>query len=162
MFGGWDASKHGVRSCEKWTDSGRPSLMIGNMTYPRAYFAPAHYRGLIYLVSTKGKDLRSIETFNPDSEIFSVLAVSLPNELILGGASIAFVYNRELCVLTERKQLVRWNLNTNECRMYETDRQCWSNQQPLIVGKEVFIAWAGKLLQFSMESYSFVEPKLAS
>lgn len=73
------------------------------MTHPRSHFTPCLYRSLLYLASAT-KDLRAVEVFNPETEAFGVLPVALPAQLRLENASVAFIVNEELCLLTEARQ----------------------------------------------------------
>jgi hypothetical protein len=99
-----------------------------------------------------------VETFHPESETFTVLPISLPPQLTLGGGSVAFVFNNELCVLTENKQMLRWKVDTEtEFRLSETGNVMWSNQQPLIVGSLLLIAASGCVTQFSLETFSYIK-----
>lgn len=155
VFGGLGNSQH-LSSCEKWrndTDSWTP---LPGMHYPRAHFTPCDYHSLLYLVSSSD-DHRMIETFNPESEVFAVLAVALPGQLALGFTSVAFIAFGELCMLTGGKQMVRWRVDRdNEARLAYIDRDCYSSQQPVIEGNEVLIGCKGKLVKFSLETYSFL------
>ena len=79
-----------------------------------------------------------------------------------GFASVSFVANGELCVLTRRKQLGRWRIESEgEFRLFQTERECWSSQPPLIVNSLVLIAnnslgRPGVVEKFSLESYAFI------
>lgn len=155
-FGGWNGNAM-LKTCEKmefsshlWTD------LRESMAYPRSNFTPCLFRSLFYLVSANF-DLRTIETFDLNTETFAVLPVSLPSELILAKASVAFIYNGELCLLTEGKQMARWEINSaREFRLSNTGEIIWSNQQPLIVGSTAYIACLGDVKRFNLKSFSVV------
>lgn len=128
-----------------------------NMTHPKGGFTPCHFRSLIYLISCWTCSNRSVETFNPMSETFTVL-FSLPPQLTLKANSVAFVINKELCVLTSTKQMLRLKIDTErEFRLSNTGYVMWSNQQPLIVDSLLLIACCGGVQQFSLETFSYVK-----
>ena len=127
------------------------------MHYPRSSFTPCVFKALLYLASTWAKDHRAVESFSPHTETFTILPVSLPAELQLDCASVAFVSGGELLVLTEKRQMARWKIgNKGSFRVSATDRGCWSHHPPLIVGAEVYIAKGWKVEKWSLETDRFV------
>ena len=155
-MGGIDRAGGLMSSCEKWQTNAERWTEIAPMRYPRAYFTPCRHESLLYLLSTKSKDHRAIETFNPATETFSLLAVSLPPQLKLSAASVSFVCDGELCLLTHKKQLVRWQVNGTELRLSEVQKRCWATQLPIVLGNEVLIAYMGRVMTLSLESYTFL------
>lgn len=154
VFGGVDGTETGLRACAKLDLTDKRWTGIGNMAHPRAYFTPCHFRSLFYLITSW--KCPPIETFCIETETFTVLSVSLPPQL--AGASVAFIANEELCVLTEKKLMARWKVNTGgKFRVSYTDTVLWSNQQPLLVGSLALIVYCGCVWQFSLESYSFIK-----
>lgn len=155
VFGG-DNGKVCLRSCEKMQISSQRWTEMSSMTYTRSAFTPCHFCSLIYLVGATDK-IRAVETFDPVTEIFAVLPVSLPLQLSLNQCSVAFVFNEKLCLLTQGKQMACWKINTEtEFRLSSTEKVIWSNQQPLIVGSMALIAHGGGVKLFSLETYSEV------
>jgi hypothetical protein len=98
-----------------------------------------------------------VETFNPETEEFTNLAVRLPSQL--SHSSFSFVANGELCLLTSTKQLARWKIESEKkFRLSFTNRNCFSTQPPLVVGSYVLIANAylrGRVEKLNLESYTF-------
>ena len=151
VFGGHCRER--LNSCERMRLSDHHWTQISSMKYPRDSFTPCQFRALIYLPCAY---VKAMETFNAETETFAVLPVSLPS-LHQGNSSVAFVANGELCLLTTGKQMVRWKIETErEFRLSNTNRPCWSTQQPLIVDSLAFIAYMGKVQKFSLNTYSFL------
>ena len=98
-----------------------------------------------------------METFNPLTLSFTVLPISLPPQLRVGGGSVAFVVDEELRVLTDDRQMLRWKATEREFRISNTEEVMWSNQPPLIVGSMVLIVSCGGVDQFSLDTYSFIK-----
>lgn len=154
-FGGRDAFNTALKSCEKWSIAKQTWQPIASMQHPRSDFTPCTHRLLFYLVD---HSVRTIETFSPQTEKFALLPITLPVRLQLLAASVAFVADGELCLLSY-KQIARWRIESElEFRLSSTDRYCWSNQQPLILGPDVLIACEGQVMRFSLETYSFAGP----
>lgn len=79
-------------------------------------------------------------TFNPESETFAVLPITLPPELTLYGGSVTFIYKDKLCVLTGNRELLRWKVDKErKFRFTNTGEILWRWQQPLIVGLMLLI-----------------------
>jgi len=155
IFGGCDRTV--LNTCEKYELQHRQWLALGNMREGRFAFTPCTFRALIYLPCPSST--RTIETFSPETEVFSLLTVSLPIKPS-DNFSVAFVANEELCILTGKRQLGRWKVGSEEeFRFSATDVECCSNQQPLIVNSTVLIAnnYPGRegVEKFSLESYTF-------
>ena len=94
-----------------------------------------------------------MESFSPATEIFTVLPVSLPADLVLGCGSVAFVANGELVLLSQLKQVARWRIESEPSfRVSATSRKYCSFHPPLIVGTEVYIANGGKVDKWSLEA----------
>ena len=71
---------------------------------------------------------------------------------------MAFIVNKELCLLTTGNQMARWKIDTErEFRLSDTGKTIWSNQQPLIVGSLVLIACFGGIMPFNLETYTFTK-----
>ena len=86
------------------------------------------------------------------AETFTLLSVSLPQQLQLGCSSVAFVANGELIQLTEYKQMTGWKVESEaHFRVLATDRQYRSYHPPLIVGTEVYIANGWRVEKWSLE-----------
>ena len=150
VFGG-----QGQASCEKYHLQDRQWQALASMHHPRSHFTPCVFGALIYLISTS--EHRAIETFDPSSEVFTLLSVSLPQQLRLNSRSVAFVSSGEVCLLTNDMQKARWKIETErEFRLSTAGRNCSSTQLPRIVGQVVLIASSGRLEKFSLQSYSFV------
>jgi len=155
LFGGNDGQV-ALRTCAKMSLADQIWTGIRSMVHPRAGFTPCLFRSLLYLVSAAKAAEKTIETFNSESEIFTVLSISLPPLLKTGMASVAFIANGELCLLTDAQQMARWIIDTKqEFRLSNTVR-CWSGQQPLVVGKQVLIAHCGEVRRIDLETYSFL------
>lgn len=151
VFGGWSGTTR-LASCEKYNLRNMQWFPLGNMRYSRGYFTPCTYLELIYLVCP----YRPVESFNPMTEIFVELSVSMPAQSLRHG-SVAFVTNGELCLLTENKELARWKVESEGgFRISSMDRECWGSQAPLIVNSQVLIACKGQVEKFSLETYSFI------
>lgn len=151
-FGGLNA----LKVCEKWSLLHTRWTPLPDMHYARGGFTPCHFKLLIYLAATY-PDHRAVETFSPQTEIFTVLPVSLPPQLSLNCSSVAFVAFGELCILTYNKQIARWRIQSeSEFRVSNTDRECYSNQQPLMLRNEMLIASCGRVVKLSLETYSFL------
>lgn len=157
-FGGVDSTGGLTTSSEKWQVNTERWIEIQPMRYPRAYFTPCRYNALFYLLAAKSKDHRAIETFNPVTEAFLVLAVSLPSQLRLSAGCVVFASAGELCMLTHKKQLVRWEVAAGNFRLSEVARRCWATQPSWVVGKEVLIAHMGRVVKLSLESFNFLSP----
>lgn len=156
VFGGANASNQGLRSCEAMRLSDKCWTSAGSMTHPRGAFTPCLFRSLLYLVSCWTCSNRSVETFNGDTEVYTVLPITLP-PLTLDAGSVAFLHSEELCVLTDRKQMLRWKIGTEqEFRLSCTGEALRLSQQPLVVGSQVLIACSGGVSQFSLDSNSYV------
>lgn len=154
-FGGFYPPDH-LKSSEKCSLANKQWQPITSMHYARSDFTPCIFKNLIYLVD--GKEHRTVESFCPLTETFTVLPISLPTRFACDSDTAAFVVNGELCLLTHRKQLARWEIIAgNEFRISKTDRACGSSQAPLIMNALVLIASSsnGKVEKFSLESYSF-------
>lgn len=151
VFGG-----QGQISCEKYRSGDKQWQALANMHYPRSHFTPCSFNALIYLVSSS--EDRVVESFNPSTEVFTVLAVSLPQQLRLNSHSVAFVSNGELFLLTNDMQKARWKIESErEFRVSTTGRNCSSTQPPRVFGQLVFIASSGRMEKFSLQSFSFVK-----
>jgi hypothetical protein len=158
VFGGGDAGDVVLSSCEKMQLSAQRWERIGSMAQPRMAFTPCSFRSLLYLVSAKKETQRIVETYNADIDAFAVLGVSLPAQLQLGYASVAFIVHGELCLLTGGRQMARLQIDKeSEFRLFETSQATWSRQQPIIVGSMVLIANGLGVQQFSLDTYSFVK-----
>lgn len=146
-----------LSSCEKMKLADKCWTRMSRMTHPRVAFTPCHYGSLLYIVSSNQEANRTVETFNAETETFTLFPVSLPQELRFT-MSVAFIAYGELCILTDEKQIALWNIDTErEFRLFNTDRWSWSCQQPLIVGSFVLIAYKGEVQKFSLETYSFLD-----
>jgi hypothetical protein len=153
-FGGWDNGQ--LKVSEKYSIPDNSWTRLADMHFARGAFTPCHFQSLIYLAASYAKDHRAVESFNPQTETFEVLPVSLPLELRQLCGSVAFVANGELCLMTNERQMARWQIESEAVfRLTDLDRACWSNQEPLIVGTQVLIANEGKVLKFSLETYHF-------
>jgi len=156
VFGGWSGFSN-LRGCEKYCLVDSRWKALGAMAYPRAYFTPCYYGFLIYLVANCSEDHRVIESFDSQTEEFTVLALALPQQLKLGLGSVAFVARGELCLVTYRKQLAQWNVEKEtEFRLLEAERWCCSTQCPRVMESEVLIACCGQVLRFSLQFYTFL------
>lgn len=89
--------------------------------------------GLIYLVG--GHRKRSIESFHIADELFSLLSIELPTDLIC----VCFPLDQEL-VIIQGNQLVRWTVDSSATTTLEIAGvgECWSCVLPVAVGREVF------------------------
>lgn len=156
VFGSWDeAAKQGSRSCEKMQISDKRWVPITDMSHPRSSFSPCHFHSLLYLASPW--TTKTVETFNPQTEAFAVLPVVLPSNLN-PRASVAFVVNAELCLLTEGQQMARWKIDAErEFRLFTTAKNSYSFQQPLILGSLVYITYTRTVQRFSLETYTFLD-----
>jgi hypothetical protein len=158
VFGGEEAPWKWLKSCEKYNLLDKQWLPLSNMMYPRMGFTPCPFRTLIYLPCPS--TTHRIETFNPETEIFTVISVSLPSQMAYSG-SVSFVAKGELCVLTRGKQIAAWRIESErEFRLLDTDRECGSSQQPLVLGSMVLIAnnysSSNTVETFNLEFYTFV------
>jgi len=143
--------------CEKSSFPPTNWTPLPHMNYARWFFTPCPFEELLFLTSTYFTHHRAVESFSPHTETFTILPVSLPAELQLDCASVAFVSGGELLVLTEKRQMARWKIGTKQSfRVSATDRGCWSHHPPLIVGAEVYIAKGWKVEKWSLETDRFV------
>ena len=157
IFGGQDELYRGLRSCEKWEVNDMKWTEIAQMAVSRACFTPCNFHSYIYLVATSTAETRSIETFHPITEKFQIIPLTLPMSLRLECASVAFVVNEELCLITREKQIACCRLEKEwEFRVKEMGIGCWSSTPPRVIGREVFIACRDQVLRFSLETYSFL------
>jgi len=141
-------------ACEKWDIRTKVWTRITNMNYGRSYFTPCSFKTLIYLASADIEDGRSVETFDPLKELFTVLEVSLPPQL--GAGSVAFVVNGELCLLTTNKQMAQWKIESErEFRLTAIDRKCGSRQQPFIIGTNALIVFEDMVQKFDLKTFTF-------
>ena len=157
-FGGFHGESP-LTVCEKCSVPLTHWTQLPSMHYARSDFTPCAYKALLYLVSTAAEDHRTVESFSPHNETFTVLAVSLPEDLELGWASVAFVANGELLLLTGHRQMARWRIESEaHFRVSATSRGCFSFHSPLIVGIEVYIAntYSERLEKWSLETERFV------
>ena len=156
VFGGYAYPGY-LTSCEKYAVREGKWRDLGNMRYRRCYFTPCTFKVRIYLVSTYKLGVRAIETFDPDTDTFEKLSISLPREVEYGCASVTFVTQGELVLLTAGKQMARWRIETElEFRVFRVDRQCCSTQPPLVLDSLVLIAHSGQVETFSLESFTFI------
>ena len=156
VFGGIDSYGNPLSICEKLSLVEKAWYRAGTMTHCRAAFTPCCHDSLLYLVSSWGPYPRAVETFNPATEMFQVLAVALPDELAYG-CGVTFAVRGELCVLTEKQQIARWRVGEQGgFQVSVTDRACWSTQIPMISEGMAFINVEGMIYKFSFDSYTFV------
>lgn len=121
----------------------------------RGLFTPCNLHALLYLPCPE--TTLTIETFDTETEVFSVLGVSLPAQMVEGCASVSFVANGEIYVLTGNKQMGRWKIDSEEgFRISDTKRGCWSSQPPFIMDSLAFIACQGRVVIFSLEQCDFI------
>lgn len=136
---------------KRWTS-------MASMHYPRGGFTPCLFRSLFYLVSPYRSAKRSVETFDPESETFAVLPITIPRQLNHCGASVSFIFKDELCVFTGERQLLRWKVDQErKFRLTYTGEILWSDQQPLVVGSLLLIACCGGVDQFDLETFSYIK-----
>ena len=157
VFGGRDKQLSAFKTCEKMQLSNkRWSSLRNEMFRVRSHFTPCLHNSLVYLPSCRDTDNKAVESFDPETETFNLLNVQLPEKLVLGKASVCFVANEELCLLTLGQQMARLRLESEvEFRLSATDRVCCSTQKPLVLGSLVFIACNGGIQLFTLETYSF-------
>lgn len=84
-FGGY-ASK----VCEKWSVLSTHWTRLPDMHYDRYSFAPCFFQSFIYLAGTYSNHY-TMESFCPQTETFTVLPVSLPQQLTLNSYSVAYI-----------------------------------------------------------------------
>lgn len=155
VFGGYSDSSHLTKSCEMYELQGKIWFPLGDMSEGRSGFTPCVFLSLVYLPCVC---VRSIETFNPETQIFATLPISLPAELE-HSLSVAFVNKGELCVITESQLIARWRIGVDsEFRVSVSDRKCCSSQLPLVKDSFVLIAnnCTQKVMKFSLETYAFI------
>lgn len=156
VFGGEDSSGQSQNVCSKLNLSKSEWTQLLGMKHPRAGFTPCQYRSLIYLVAAGSKNHRAVETFNPASGAFNVLPISLSKQLGFNAASVAFVANGELWVLTEFQQRANWRIETERSfRLGTICQACCSTQQPIVVGNQVLIACLGEVMKFNLDTCLF-------
>jgi len=167
-FGGLSKNNVCLSSCEKYSLKDRQWLPLRvDMHAGSGYFTPCKVGDLIYLpnfttslhacFSHNQYASRTMESFNPATEVFTLLPVSIPDFLCF--YSVAFMANGELCILTDKKYMLRWKMESeSEFRISNTDRGCWSNQPPLVIGSVVLIAntMTKRVEKFSLETYRFL------
>ena len=153
VFGGWNEAY--LSSCEKLQLSDQCWTQTNSMHYHRAFFTPCQFRSLLYLASADKH--KKVETFNVETDTFTVLPISLPARL-LPYSSVAFVVKGELCLLTYGMQMVRWKIETeHKFRLAHTSQGSCSTQLPLVVGSLVLIACMGEVQKFSLKTYCFLD-----
>lgn len=154
VFGGYYASYQALCSCEKIKVSDKLWTPINSMIRPRSSFTPCQFRSLFYLVAAVEP---TVETFNPETDTFTVLPVSLPSDL-RPHTSVSFVIDGELCLLTGDRQIALWKIECAQSfRTLNIDRGVCSRQQPLIDETLVLISCKERIQRFSLETYSFLE-----
>lgn len=79
---------------------------LGDMSYSRRLYSVLLPRPH-YLAATWAMYHEAVESFCPDTEVFTLLPISLPTQLELRCLSLFFA-NGELFLLTEAKQVARW------------------------------------------------------
>lgn len=146
-----------LRSCEKMEIETKHWTHCGNMTHPRNSFTPCLFRSLIYLASNQ---LIAVETFDPESETFAVLPVSIPPTKEKK-ASVTFIYNGELCYLDSYSQrMARWKIDT-EREFRITNERIFNSKSPakrfLISGSLALLVGSSHVYHFSLETYSLVK-----
>jgi hypothetical protein len=157
VFGGHNGLEV-VRNCEKMNLFRKSWSEMKSMTYARSAFTPCYHHSLFYLASPAATSERKLETFDPETETYTVLPVALPSKLALGQNSVAFVYNEELCILTNAKQMARWKIDSeSEFRVSNTGHIIWSNQQPVEMGSVMLIAHFGGVILFSLETFTEIK-----
>lgn len=156
VFGGRDNTDNDLKSCEKYDLQSKQWMAMRDMREKRCCFSTCSSRGLIYLPCPRLT--LSIEVFNPDTELFTVLPVALPPKL-KGNWSVSFISNEELFILTQQKQMGRLRINSEKkFRLSTTDRECGSTQPALIIDSLALIAngYNGKVEKFSLQTYAFL------
>ena len=156
VFGGRDNTDNDLKSCEKYDLQSKQWMPLRDMREKRCCFSTCSFRALIYLPCPRLT--LSIEVFNPETEVFTVFPIALPQKL-KGNWSVSFIANEELFVLTQQKQMGRLRIESEKkFRLSTTDREVGSTQPPLIVDSLVLIAngYNGKVEKFSLQTYAFV------
>lgn len=155
-FGGFDTDS--MKVCEKCSVFLTSWAPLPPMHYARAGFTPCPFQGLLYLVSTDSSH-GAVESFSSHTETFTVLSVSLPEDLLLECLSVAFEVDGELILLTERQQMARWKIEHEwHFRVSATDRECGSLHPPFIVETVAYIANAKgpKVEKWSLQTDRFI------
>ena len=155
-FAGYD-DNNPMTVCEKSKVSPTHWTQLPSMHHARCSFTPCAFKALLYLASTATTGHRAVEIFSPVTETFTVLPVSLPPDLKLGYASVAFVANGELLLLTNKEQMARWKVGEPHFSVSAINRRCCSFHPPLLVGTEVYIANGTNVEKWSLETGRFVE-----
>ena len=157
-FGGYSESWEPLKTCEKYSLKARKWSNIANMRYARCWFTPTKHQSWLYLACTMVKKT-GIERFDVSSELFSEVKVDYPQNLVLECASVSFVYQDELIILTFYKQMAAWKIDTEvNFRVLPTFQPFWSAQKPLIMDSTVFIPnqFSQIIDEFSLEQHFFV------
>ena len=112
LFGGRNGLMTVQSTCERMDMRTKQwSLVRNQMNYPRVYFTPCLCTSLIYLLSANEAACRCIETFDPQTQVFTLLPVTLPPELMYGN-SISFIDRNRLYLITP-KQIACSGLGTD-------------------------------------------------
>ena len=154
VFGGDQDS-----SCEKYKLTETVWRSVGHMRYNVGYNAPCLYHSQFYLTCTCFLFTRSIETFDPDTELFSELSIKYPDRLNYGCPSISFIANGELVIVTIARQMARWKIETETSfNLSYCGKACGSNQLPVVFDSFVLVPndETAKAEKFSLESFSFL------
>ena len=145
------------KSCEKYCIAPSRWQGLSSMHFPRYGFTPCATGQVIYLAGALPASSQAVETFNCETEEFTVLSVSLPAQLRY--SSVAFIANGDLCLLTAHKQFASWKIGVDkEFRLSLSDRECWSTQPPLATDSLVFIASvpSRKVEKWDPKTHSFL------
>ena len=161
VFGGKNAYDEHLRSSEKMHLLDKHwSPVRSQMTYPRSWFTPCLHHSLIYLLCALKITSRTVEVFSTIEETFTLLPIQLPMEMSIGTftGSVAFIVEDELCLLTDKKQIIRWKVGGEDLiRCGYSGKGTWSTQQPLRCGENIMIAYNGTVQVFNLNTFSFAK-----
>ena len=149
LFGG--KNTHILASNEKLSLKNENWTEISRMSRPRFAFTPCFYENFLYLVDTNTASEGKIDTFSLISEEICTLDLVLPAEMLTNCCSVSIISDKML-ILMSNKVLGVWKMSDLDGKMSVTSGnfQCFSHCPPLIVGREAFFSYFGRLLRFDI------------
>lgn len=151
VFGG--LAKQFLSACEKYILQERRWQPLPDMLNARDAFNPVCWRNYIYIVG--GSKTTAAEMFEPISETFTALPVSLPKM----DCSISLIDDGDLVIL-QRQALYRWKLGSNEHEFREAKLPAlatWSNTTPVIFQHTLYYlnCWSNSIGRCGLKDLSF-------
>ena len=103
VFGGNNAPPR--KEAERFNPATNAWTELPSMSTPKAAFTPLHYLNKFYLIAS-GIGTAPIETFDPETETYDTLGVSIPGT---GFETISFARGAEIVIVHYEGVLLRWD-----------------------------------------------------